>query len=171
MRAPFAVRLAIALYAVVEVLLLVLVVRWLGGWPTFLLVLATSLLGGWIILTTGVSTFGSLEVAVRAGRAPDVRLADAGLVMTGGLLLVLPGFVTDIAGALTVLPATRPLVRRVLRRVGLPARQPPVRPGPVIRGEVVDSRDDGRPGGTTDGPASPDVDRPRPPIPPPGRDM
>jgi len=145
MRAPFAVRLAIALYAVAEVGLLVLAVRWLGGWPTFLLVLATSLLGGWIILTTGVSAFGSLEEAVRAGQTPDPRLADAGLVMTGGLLLVLPGFITDIAGALTVLPVTRPLVRRVLRRVGLAARRPSVGRGPVIRGEVVDPTADVRP--------------------------
>ncbi|HET6728952.1 MAG TPA: FxsA family protein [Jiangellaceae bacterium] len=172
MRAPFAVRLGIAFYAVAEVGLLVLAVQWLGGWPTFLLVLATSLLGGWIILTTGVNAFGSLEDAVRAGRAPDARLADAGLVMTGGLLLVLPGFITDVAGALTVLPATRPLVRRVLRRVGLAARRPPpVGSGPVIRGEVVDPTDDGRRRGMADGPAPPDSDRPRPPIPPPGPDM
>jgi UPF0716 protein FxsA len=162
--------LAIALYAVAEVVLLVLAVRWLGGWPTFLLVLATTLLGGWIILTTGVRAFGSLEEAVRAGRAPDARLADAGLVMTGGLLLVLPGFITDIAGALTVLPTTRPLVRRVLRRVGPAARRPPVGRGPVIRGEVVDPTDDGRPGGMADGPTPPDGDRPRPSIPPPERD-
>ena len=171
MRAPFAARLAIALYAVAEAGLFVLAVRWLGGWPTFLLVLATSALGGWIIRTEGVRAFGSLDEAIRAGRAPDPRLADAGLVMTGGLLLVLPGFLTDIAGALMVLPPTRPLVRRALNRAGLMVRRPPVGPagrGPVIRGEVVDPADDGRPGGAGDGPARPDGGPPRPPIPPPG---
>ncbi|MGH8825682.1 MAG: FxsA family protein [Jiangellaceae bacterium] len=168
MRAPFAVRLAVAIYAVAEVALLVLVARWLGGWPTFLLVLATSLLGGWIILTAGVRAFGSLDEAVRAGRAPDARLADAGLVMTGGLLLVLPGFLTDIAGALMVLPVTRPLARRALRSTGLGARRPHVGHGPVIRGEVVDPADDARHGGAADGPGPPDGGRPRPPIPPPG---
>jgi UPF0716 protein FxsA len=168
MRAPFAVRLAIAAYAVAEVALLVLAVWWLGGWPTFFLVLATSLLGGWIILTAGVSAYGSLEEAVRAGRAPDARLADAGMVMTGGLLLVLPGFLTDLAGVLTVVPATRPLVRRVFRRAGLVNRTPPVGRGPVIRGEVIDPADDGRPGGAADGPPSPDGGRPRPPLPPAG---
>jgi UPF0716 protein FxsA len=168
MRAPFAVRLAIAVYAVAEVTLLVLAVRWLGGWPTFLLVLATSLLGGWIILTAGVSAYGSLEEAVRAGPAPHARLADAGMVMTGGLLLVLPGFLTDIAGVLTVVPATRPLVRSAFRRAGLVTRTPPIGGGPVIRGEVIDPSDDGRPGGTAGGPPSPDGGRPRPPIPPAG---
>ncbi|HJU97730.1 MAG TPA: FxsA family protein [Jiangellaceae bacterium] len=169
MRAPFGVRLAIAVYVVAEVALLLLAVRWLGGWPTFLLVLGTSLLGGWIILTAGVSAYGSLEEAVRAGRAPDARLADAGMVMTGGLLLILPGFLSDIAGVLTVVPATRPLVRRVVRRAGpVAARTPPVGRGPVIRGEVIDPTDDGRrPGGMADGPTSPDGGRPRPPIPPP----
>jgi UPF0716 protein FxsA len=78
-------------------------------------------------------------------------------VMTGGLLLVLPGFITDIAGVLTVLPPTRPLVRRVLRRSGLLARRGPAGHGPVIRGEVVDPAHDTR---RDDG-------RPRPPIPPP----
>lgn len=168
MRAPFGVRLAIAVYAVAEVALLVLAVRWLGAWPTFLLVLGTSLLGGWIILTAGVSAYGSLEEAVRVGRAPDARLADAGMVMSGGLLLVLPGFLSDIAGVLTVVPATRPLVRRAVRRAGLVARTPPVGRGPVIRGEVIDSTGDNRrPGGMADGPTSPDGGRPRPPIPPP----
>jgi UPF0716 protein FxsA len=46
---------------------------------------------------------------------PDRELADAALVLVGGVLLLTPGFITDVAGFLFVLPFTRPLVRRGLR--------------------------------------------------------
>jgi UPF0716 protein FxsA len=150
-------RLAIASYAVAEVALFVLVVRWLGGWVTFLLVLATSLLGGWLIRNEGLRAFSALNAAVRAGRGPDHDVADTGMVLTGGLLLLLPGFVTDVAGLLIVAPATRPLARRLLGRVrlatprwsrrlrrstGVPPSGGSATAGPVVRGEIVDPDDE-----------------------------
>ena len=45
---------------------------------------------------------------------PTGELADAALVLVGGVLLMLPGFVTDLFGLLFLLPFTRPLARRLL---------------------------------------------------------
>ena len=78
------------------------------------------------------------------------------MVATGGMLLVLPGLLTDLFGLLMVIPATRPLARRFLTGLGtafigqaptatvIRPETPPVRPapGPVIQGEVLDSRDE-----------------------------
>ena len=66
---------------------------------------------------------------------PGSELTDAALVLVGGVLLLLPGFLTDLVGLLFVLPVTRPLTRRWLQamverpgRGAVPA---------VIRGEVI----------------------------------
>lgn len=39
---------------------------------------------------------------------------DAGLVALGGLLVLLPGFVSDVVGLLCLIPVTRPLIRRLV---------------------------------------------------------
>ena len=84
---------------------------------------------------------------------PHRELADGALVLIGGTLLLTPGFVTDAFGALLVLPVTRPAFRGLLARavaarlVVLPGPGGPrspggpgndERPGPVVRGDVVD---------------------------------
>jgi UPF0716 protein FxsA len=56
------------------------------------------------------------NVAVAEGRVPAQEAIDGVLVIFGGALLLTPGFVTDVAGALLLLPFTRPLIRRVLVR-------------------------------------------------------
>lgn len=106
---------------VLEVYLIVQVGGAVGFWPTFGLLLAGALLGSWIIRREGRRAWRALHGTVMGGALPDRELADSALVMAGGLLLVAPGFVTDVAGLLFVLPVTRPLVRRLL--AGVVARQ------------------------------------------------
>jgi UPF0716 protein FxsA len=55
-----------------------------------------------------------LRTAGATGRLPSRELADAGLVLVGGTLLLTPGFVTDVVGFFLILPVTRPLARRML---------------------------------------------------------
>ena len=90
---------------------------------------------------------------------PHKELADGVLILVGGLLMLTPGFVLDIVGAVCILPFTRPIGRRFLsgvisRRllgVSYPGSRPSSRPGAgpgtqqrpgpddgVIQGEVVD---------------------------------
>ena len=76
---------------------------------------------------------------------PGGHLADAALVLVGGILLMLPGFFTDVVGVLFLLPATRPAVRKFLsfvlaKQAGrLGARVPKGDAGvTVIRGETVE---------------------------------
>jgi UPF0716 protein FxsA len=76
---------------------------------------------------------------------PTGHLADAALVLVGGVLLMVPGFFTDVVGILFLLPATRPAVRKFLgyvlaKQAGkLGVRVPRTVPdGTVIRGETVD---------------------------------
>ena len=156
MSRAFPVRLAFVLYVVAEVALFVLGVRWLGGPAVFVWVLATAALGALLVRREGIRAVETVQAAVRERRAPERTVPDRGMVATGGLLLMLPGVLTDLVGLAMVLPPTRPLVRRLLAglaaalvgRVGgatavRPSDYPPrPAPGPVVRGEVIDSRDD-----------------------------
>ncbi|MGH8777082.1 MAG: FxsA family protein [Jiangellaceae bacterium] len=146
MSAPFTWRLAVAVYVLAELAMLVLAVRWLGGWVTFVIMVATSLLGGFLIRSQGMRAFSALREAVRAGRAPGREVADTRVVMASGLLLVLPGFLTDIAGLLLLTPPLRSVGRRLLGRrpASASGHGPPdgSGTGQVIRGEVLDPGDD-----------------------------
>lgn len=147
MRVPFLIRLAFALYVVAEVAVLVLAVRWVGGWVTFLLMVTTGLLGWWLIRKEGLRVYGVMRDAVRDGRVPDREVGDTRVIMAAGLLLVLPGFLSDLAGLVILAPPLRPLGRRVLGRAvptSLGRGRTPASGSnrPVIRGEVVDPGDD-----------------------------
>jgi UPF0716 protein FxsA len=150
------VRLAVIVYVVAELALIVLAVRWLGGAAVFLWVLATAALGVWVARREGIRAVETMRIAMQERRPPARAVPDRGMVATGGVLLVLPGLLTDLFGILMVVPATRPAARRLLTGLAtavmgkaptatvIQPETPPVRPapGPVIQGEVLDSRDE-----------------------------
>lgn len=106
--------LVVVVLLILEVLAIRFVALQIGGGLTFLLLVATSVLGGWVVTREGRRRWQALGDAVRAGRPPQREVADGVLVLIGGLLLLLPGFVSDVLGILLVLPATRALARRLL---------------------------------------------------------
>lgn len=113
---PLALFIAFLLLPVLEIYVIIQVGQLIGGWPTVALLLAESLLGAWIVRHEGRRAWRALRESLAEGRLPDRELADAALVLVGGVLLLTPGFVTDVAGFLFVLPFTRPLLRRLLAR-------------------------------------------------------
>ena len=146
------VLLLLALVPLVELVVVITVARSIGGWQTLLLLLLGTLVGGWVIRHEGTRSWRALREAFRSGRMPSREIADAVLVLVGGLLVLVPGFVSDLLGLLFLLPFTRPvariwleavIARRVVSAVGeWPGRgtgAPPrsLRPD-VVSGEVVD---------------------------------
>jgi UPF0716 protein FxsA len=105
------------LLPILEIVVIVAVGQAIGGWQTCLLIVATSLLGAWLIRREGGRAWRALEQAVRSGRMPAREIADGVVVLVGGSLLVVPGFITDLLGLLLVLPFTRPIARSMLAAV------------------------------------------------------
>lgn len=150
----------------VELYVLIQVGEVIGAWPTVGLLLLSAVVGGWLVRREGRRAWQALSTALQSGRMPARELADAGLVLVGGVLMVAPGFVTDVVGILLILPLTRPLARvaltgMVTRRLlaAGAAYSPPTGPGTtngphpprgarpagdVVPGEVVDPPDDRR---------------------------
>lgn len=136
-----------------EIAVLVAVAKLIGlGW-TLLLLIAESAAGAWIVKHEGLRAWQALRSAFSQGRFPDRQLVDGALVVTGGALLLAPGFLTDLLGFLLVLPFTRPAIRSVVMTImhrrarglldlgrtygGLAGGT-----GPTVEGEVVDSHDE-----------------------------
>ena len=129
------VRLAAGLWVLLELVVLVAVVSWIGlGW-TILATLATSALGAVLLGRQGTRALADVRERARTRQYPGRALGDAGLIAVGGLLMLLPGFVGDALGLLCLLPGTRGLARAFLARVVF-SRLPVVARGPVRVGSV-----------------------------------
>jgi len=128
-----------------EIWLLLQVSDHIGVWPTVAILVLEAAIGGWLIRREGARVWQALVATFGSGRVPTGELADAALVLVGGLLLFLPGFATDVIGFLFLLPLTRPLARRLVaffvarqvNRLAVPAAYRRG-PGEVIEGETVD---------------------------------
>ncbi|MQY08728.1 FxsA family protein [Actinomadura macrotermitis] len=113
--------LAFLLMPLLEIYVIIQVGSVIGGWWTVLLLFAESAFGGWIVQREGRRAWRELQETFGRGAVPGRELADAALVLVGGVLLLTPGFVSDVLGFLFVIPFTRPLMRRLL--AGLAAKR------------------------------------------------
>lgn len=111
MQSPLRTILALVLLALplLEIALLIKLGQGLGFWPVVLGIVATGLLGIAIIRTQGIATFRRMTAALEQDREPHRELADGALRLLSGVLLLLPGPITDMAGALLLVPAVRRL--------------------------------------------------------------
>jgi UPF0716 protein FxsA len=129
---------------ILEVWLLVQVADQIGVLLTLGILLVEAALGAWLMRREGGRAWTALTEAFATGKVPSGELADAALVLVGGLLLMLPGFATDVVGFLFLLPMTRPAARKLvaffiarrLSRLGVPSTRAPGA-GEVITGETV----------------------------------
>lgn len=83
------------------------------GWlPAVVLLLGTSVIGVQLLRIQGRAAIERVSLAVSERRAPGRAALDGALGFIGGVLLVVPGFVTDALGALLIFRPTRALARR-----------------------------------------------------------
>ncbi|MEU9984800.1 FxsA family membrane protein [Streptomyces sp. NPDC050856] len=168
-RARSLVPLGLVAWLVAEIWLLSLVAGAAGGVTVLLLLAGGAVLGGAVVKRAGRRAFRTLTETLqqRPGAEPgpaDRGSTGNGFLMLGGLLLMLPGLISDVAGLLMLLPPVRTALGRYAEKA-LDRRMRAVAPGglgdafqhaqrarmrhpdaKVVRGEVV--RDEGgRPSG------------------------
>jgi UPF0716 protein FxsA len=105
---------------IAELYVIIQVGEAIGALPTIALLIADSVLGSLLMRTQGRSAWRRFNMALAEGRIPHREVLDGALVIFGGALLLTPGFLTDILGAILLLPPTRALVRGVVARRILP---------------------------------------------------
>ena len=109
--------LVLLLIPLLDALLLVVVADFLGWQLTVVLVVLTALVGMIFVQMEGKRTIRRIHRSIAAGKAPTDALLDGGFLIAAGAFLLTPGLVTDAIGFLLVLPPTRYVIRRVLKRL------------------------------------------------------
>jgi UPF0716 protein FxsA len=111
-----AVLLLLIVVPIAEIALIIQVGEWIGVWWTIALLLADAVLGSLLLRSQGRAVWRRFAAAVSEGRMPHREVVDGVLVIFGGALMLAPGFLTDVVGALFLAPPTRALMRRLLMR-------------------------------------------------------
>jgi UPF0716 protein FxsA len=116
----------------VEIAVFVAVALKLGVLAALALTILTSLAGMAIVRNAGHSEIARVRDAFGDRTIRRVELnGTAFLTVLGGFLLVIPGFVTDVLGALLLFPPTQHVLRAALRRAVAGTAAPTAPPGVV----------------------------------------
>ena len=136
--------LAFVAVPLIELVVILQVGQVIGPWPTIALLIVDSLFGAWLLKREGRKAWRQFRSTLDQMRWPGDEVAQGALVIVGGTLLLTPGFVTDVVGFLLLLPPTRRILARQLRKRvrgldgGAAAPRRPRRDRTAAPGEVLD---------------------------------
>ena len=99
--------LLILLIPFVEIYLLLEVGGIIGALPTIFLVVFTAVLGAWLLRRQGFETFRKFQLSLAQGEIPAYEIIEGPIILLGGVLLLTPGFLTDILGFVCLIPSLR----------------------------------------------------------------
>lgn len=112
-------RLLIILLIIVpalEIGILVFSGNTIGVVPTILLIIATGVLGAWFAKSQGLKALTEAQAQMARGQLPGESILDGLCILVGGILLLTPGFITDMTGIILLLPSTRVIIKIWLKR-------------------------------------------------------
>ncbi len=125
--------LALLCLPLIEIAVLIMVGSKIGVLATIALVIFTGFLGSYLLRSQGLSAISKLRREMESGQAPDKQLANTAMIVVAGVMLIIPGFVSDLIGIALFIPFVRSRIIQLLaRRVTI------VRPGARTREKVVD---------------------------------
>jgi UPF0716 protein FxsA len=99
---------------IIEIYLIIKSGQIIGPLPTVLLLLAISSTGAWLVRAQGFQTMRNIQLELAQGRMPAGQLMDGAMILTGGVLLLTPGFFTDLLGLFFLIPLTRALIKQLM---------------------------------------------------------
>lgn len=91
----------------VELYFMIQVGSEIGALSTILLVLFTAVVGGMLVRLQGFSTALRVRSTMERGEIPAIEMMGGALLLVAGILLLLPGFVTDAIGFICLIPGVR----------------------------------------------------------------
>lgn len=107
MKSFHSIFLLVLLIPFIEIYLLLKVGGFIGAFPTILLVVFTAALGTWLVRQQGFATFQRLQANLAQGTIPAYEMIEGPIILVGGILLLTPGFITDILGLACLIPQIR----------------------------------------------------------------
>lgn len=110
------VALLLLAFPLVEIAGFVIVGGWLGVLGTLAAIVASALFGIVIVRFQGIGMLQRIRAEMDAGRVPGRELAHGAMIVVAGLLLIIPGFVSDAIGVVLLVPPLRDLIWRAVAR-------------------------------------------------------
>ena len=108
--------LAFTLIPAAEIYVLIKIGGFIGALNTVLVIIITGILGAYLTRLQGIHTLYKIQANLRQGIIPTEELIDALIILSAGITLLTPGFLTDIAGLMLLVPRTRFYVKRWLKK-------------------------------------------------------
>jgi UPF0716 protein FxsA len=110
--------LGVAFVALViaEIYVMVVIAQAIGVLNMIGLLILCSLVGIWLAKHEGFGMLARIRDQAAARRAPTNEVVDGGLVLASGLLLIVPGFITDGVALVLLFPPTRAIARHFVTR-------------------------------------------------------
>ena len=99
---------------VVEITTFIQFGSFLGTFNTIVLIFLTAVIGVYLVRLQGISTILNIQKDIVSGNAPIENIVGGLLILLSGLLLLVPGFVTDSIGFLGLIPFTRKIFANLL---------------------------------------------------------
>jgi len=94
-----------------ELAVLIQLGKWIGVFETIGLCIVTAIIGIFLIQLESSRVWGTWQIELMQGRMPTDKIIDGVMIFVGGILLLIPGILTDILGLTLILPFTRLIYR------------------------------------------------------------
>ncbi len=107
--------LAFTLIPIMEIYLLIEAGQTIGSLSTVILVILSGITGAYLARIQGLNTMKKIQSSLSQGSIPGEELIDGAIILVAGIVLLTPGFITDIMGLLLLFPYTRFFFKRMLR--------------------------------------------------------
>ena len=108
--------LAFTIVPFAEIYLLIKIGAQIGAFNTILIVILTGLLGASLARLEGIKTMTKVRESLNRGELPAEEMLDAMLIFAAGIVLLTPGFITDLTGLALLVPQARFWFKRWLRK-------------------------------------------------------
>ena len=133
-----------------EIYLLIRIGSVIGAMTTLSVVILTAALGAMLLRQQGIATMTRYQASLARGELPATEMLEGVILLIGGILLLTPGFLTDVVGFFCLLPQSRRvLIGVVWSRITVyaPMHSPHSndqraneQSGRVIEGEIIEKR-------------------------------
>ncbi len=133
------VLLAVILIPIVEIYLFIKIGSQLGAFSTIFLVFFTAVVGVYYARYEGINTIRSGMTQIIKNQVPARELISGAAIAFAAVLLIIPGFATDLIGFLLIIPVTRKLI---LGKLNKKFENKEMKKKDFIEGEFEDIEDD-----------------------------
>ncbi len=108
----------IILIPIIEIYLLIKIGSQIGAITTILLIVTTAIIGIYYAKYEGLNTLKSGFLQLSKNKSPAYEVVSGAAIALAALLLIIPGFLTDIIGFLLIFPFTRKLILNKFNKPG-----------------------------------------------------